>query len=197
MRQVGFADAGWSRTITSASSSCWSSLRLAAPSITCSSSRSNPYKNTDARRASSRSRVGRASRRALITAWTVGGSAVCGPAAAPSTFDMSMPVVSMMKNGLPPARSAIAFACASAICPAPACRTRWIDSSLVRGSSRSSTALPLSCPQFGRSSRRSSRASARISARRGPRRPGTARRSIRSSIAGLRLCTSSNTISTG
>src|SRR5713101_5671622 len=115
----------------------------------------------------------------------------------PSPFGMSMPVVSMMKKGLPPARSAISFACCSGIRPPPDCRTRLIDSEGDSRSRRSSTEFPLVDPQSGLSSRSSLRARATINARRGPRRPGVARRSTRSNIAGLRLCASSKSIITG
>src|SRR5713226_599967 len=107
---------------------------------------------------------------------------------------MNMPVVSMMKKGLPPARSAISTACASDMWPLPAWRTRWIDSSAESGSNRRSTAFPLVDPQSALTARSSGRARAMINARRGPRRPGVARRSIRSSIGGFRSCASSNMI---
>jgi hypothetical protein len=44
-----------------------------------------------------------------------------------------MPVVSMMKNGLPPARLAISAASVSPIRPPPACRTRSIEGDRVHG----------------------------------------------------------------
>ncbi len=76
----------------------------------------------------------------------------------------SMPVVSMMKNGLPPARSAISVASASSMRRPDACRARSMDSSALSGSSRSRTAFAVVVPHAGRSSSRLVRASARTSA---------------------------------
>ena len=153
--------------------------------------------NTAASLASSRSLGGSASSRALTTACTVGGRTARSDRARPLPGDMSMPVVSMMKNGFPPARRAISVACLSPIWPPPACLTRWTDSSAESGSSRTSTALLLLEPHAGRSSSRLLRASTSTSARRGPRRPLEPRRSIRSSIAGLSMWASSKRSSTG
>src|SRR6266550_4193859 len=108
-----------SRTIISASSSCCSSSALASGSTTASSVRSNAYLKTDARRASSRSRGGIASTLALTTACTVGGTVRLPWPSAPAPDGMSMPVVSMMKYGFPPARSAISSASTSPIRPPP------------------------------------------------------------------------------
>src|SRR5260370_666969 len=79
---------------------------------------------------------------------------IAGPV--PSSFGMSMPVVSMMKKGLPPARSAISYACCSGIRPPPDCRTRLIDSEGDSRSRRSSTEFPLVDPQSRLSSTSSS-----------------------------------------
>ena len=81
----------------SASSSCWSSSAVASGSTTASSIMSNPYLNTDARRASSRSRTGIASSLALTTACTVGGTVRLPWPSAPMPDGISIPVVSMMK----------------------------------------------------------------------------------------------------
>ena len=64
---------------------------MTSGSMLSSSSRSNEYRKTDARLVSVRSRGGRASSRAVTTAWTVGGSAaplIRGP---PSFSGKSMP----------------------------------------------------------------------------------------------------------
>src|SRR5438128_1403734 len=63
-----------------------------------------------------------ASSLALTTACTVGGTVRAPCPSAPATAGISMPVVSMMKKGLPPARSAISIASTSSIRPPPACR---------------------------------------------------------------------------
>ena len=98
-------------------------------SISASSSSSNENRNTEARRASVRSRAGSASSRAVTTACTVGGRDPRIFGGAPSPSGNSIPVVSTMKNGLPPVRSAISVASSSVISPPPACRARSIASS--------------------------------------------------------------------
>ncbi len=170
---------------------------MTSGSMLSSSSRSNEYRKTDARLVSVRSRGGSASSRAVTTAWTVGGSApplIRGP---PSFSGKSMPVVSTMKNGFPPVRSAIAIASSSVIRPPPACRARTIASSIESGSIRRSTALIAFEPQDGRSSKSSVRVSARVSERRPPPRGRVPRRSIRSSMAPLSVWASSTTMTTG
>jgi hypothetical protein len=57
-----------------------------------------------------------------------------------------MPVVSMMKNGLPPARSAISAASASSMRRPEACRASSTDSAGDSGSRRSRIALPVPVP---------------------------------------------------
>ena len=135
--------------------------------------------------------------RAATTACTVGGSARPELAAPSWRARSTIPVVSTMKNGLPPVRSAISSASASPTWPPAASRTSSSASATGSGSSRSVTAFTTPDPHAGRSSSSSGRPRAIVSARCGPFRVAVTTRSIRSSIGGRSPCTSSKTRTTG
>ena len=93
--------------------------------------------------------------RAAITACTVGGKSAggSGPVSAerPVPACISIPVVSMMKNGFPPACCAIRWAVDSSR-PSPASRASWVESSSESVSRYRFTEFPRPPPQSGRSS---------------------------------------------
>ena len=141
---------------SSSSSSSWPSASAFGSATRSSSASVNEDRaNTEALRIRSRPCGERWSIRAAITAWTVGGSSAggSGPVSAESPLPScsSIPVVSMMKNGFPPACRAIRWACASSR-PSPASRASCVESSSESVSMYRLTELPRPPPQPGWSS---------------------------------------------
>ena len=132
-----------SRTRISASLSSWSS-RFAARRRRPRAPPGRSVRKTDEPPGQVALPVGRLSSRAATTAWTVGGTAARRPARVLARS--SMPVVSTMKNGLPPARPRSSRPGRSPSRPPPACRDEVGASSraAARGARRPGSWRP--CP---------------------------------------------------